>query len=142
MKEPCHDFPSGVVGKRVKEAFAKVGLICEGTFLDRSGFPMLSRRFGLLREPERGRLKTRRVTSRSRRECLPLIDAIYAAQLYPRGSERDFNKNRRPPLQPSAVGERRKETTERNDAGIQVIPIKRARFWGALKPVPAQGLVY
>lgn len=38
--------------------------------------------------------------------------------------------------------EREKETTERNDVEIQVIPIKYARFWGALKPVPAQGLVY
>lgn len=38
--------------------------------------------------------------------------------------------------------EREKETTERNDVEIQVIPIKHARFWGALKPVPAQGLVY
>lgn len=38
--------------------------------------------------------------------------------------------------------QREKETRERNDVEIQVIPIKCARFWGALKPVSAQGLVY
>lgn len=56
-----------------------------------------------------------------------------------RASERDFNKNR---ASTDVEREREKETTERNDVEIQVIPIKRARFWGALKPVPAQGLVY
>lgn len=56
-----------------------------------------------------------------------------------RALERDFNKNR---ASTDVEREREKETTERNDVEIQVIPIKRARFWGALKPVPAQGLVY
>lgn len=49
-----------------------------------------------------------------------------------RALERDFNKNR---ASTDVEREREKETTERNDVEIQVIPIKRARFWGALKPV-------
>ena len=56
-----------------------------------------------------------------------------------RALERDFNKNC---ASTDMEREREKETTERNDVEIQVIPIKHARFWGALKPVPARGLVY